>query len=232
MEKIPLILLPGTLCDNQMWEYQINDLNDIASCTVMMLEENTIELMAKSVLNQAPDQFALAGFSMGGIVAIEIMRQAPERILKLALMDTNPNPPNEKQIVQWEKYIEMARNGQFSDITPNCLIPNMIRPECMESKEIVSLIIDMAENVGKEMMINQMSALISRPDGREVLASINCSTLLLTGRQDVLCTVEMHQRMKESINKSTLVVIENSGHMTTLEQPQEVTKSLRNWLLD
>ncbi|WP_078412608.1 alpha/beta fold hydrolase [Priestia abyssalis] len=232
MTQIPLLLLPGTLCDTQMWEYQITELGDIAACAVMKLEQDSIQGMARSVLEQAPEKFALAGFSMGGIVAIEVMRQAPDRVLKLALMDTNPNPPREEQMNGWKTFIQMARDGQFSDITPKHLLPNMIHPDCYDHKEIVSAIIEMAENVGKETMIQQMTALMNRPDGREVLPGITCPTLLLTGRQDVLCTVDMHEKMQEMIQNSQLAIIENSGHMTTLEQPEEVSRALRKWLVE
>lgn len=230
MDKIPLILLPGTLCNQKMWEFQINELQDVSDCKVMSLNENSIEKMAQSVLKQAPRKFALAGFSMGGNVAIEVIRQAPERVIKLALMNTNPNPPRQDQILGWEKFIKMAKQGDFLKITPMYLLPNMIKPDHYDKKDITSLIIQMADNIGQSNMINQMTALIDRPDGREVLSKITCPTMLLTGRYDVLCNVDLHEKMKKQIFKSTLVVIENSGHMTTLEQPKEVSQVLRHWL--
>jgi pimeloyl-ACP methyl ester carboxylesterase len=230
MSKTPLLLLPGTLCDAQMWQHQINNLSDLADCTVIALEQDSIEAMAQTVLAQAPETFMLAGFSMGGIVAIEVMRQAPNRVQKLALMNTNPNPPREEQINGWNTFIQMTHNGQFSTITPEYLLPNMIHPDRYGEKELVSAIINMAENVGKETMIQQMTALMNRPDGRNVLQAISCPTLLLTGRQDVLCTVGMHEEMQEMIPHAELVIVENSGHMTTLEQPAAVTTALRRWL--
>lgn len=232
MSKTPLLLLPGTLCDAQMWQQQMNELSDVAACAVIALEQNSIQAMAQTVLAQAPERFALAGFSMGGIVAIEIMRQAPNRVQKLALMDTNPNPPRQEQIDGWKMFIQMAHDGQFSAITPKYLLPNMIHPERNNDKEMVSTILNMAESVGKETMIQQMTALMNRPDGRDVLPAISCPTLLLTGRQDVLCTVGMHEEMRDMIPEAQLTIIEDSGHMTTLEQPTAVTEALRQWLIN
>ncbi|PFI59205.1 hypothetical protein COI68_27265 [Priestia megaterium] len=230
MKKIPLILLPGTLCDDTMWEFQLNKLKKIADCKVISLQQDSIEEMAKDVLEQAPDRFALAGFSMGGNVAIEVVKQAPKRVLKLALMDINPNPPRLEQIEGWKKFIGMAREGDFSRITPHYLLPNMVSPNAED--QISSTIIKMAEHIGKDTMIKQMTALINRPDGRKTLREVECPTLLLTGEEDVLCTTDMHKEMNKHLSHSELVIIKSSGHMTTLEQPEAVYSALHNWLLD
>ncbi|MFE7084185.1 alpha/beta fold hydrolase [Priestia megaterium] len=230
MKKIPLILLPGTLCDNTMWEFQLNKLKRIADCKIISLQQDSIEKMAKDVLEQAPDRFALAGFSMGGNVAIEVVKQAPKRVLKLALLDINPNPPRPEQIEGWKTFIGMAREGEFASITPHYLLPNMVSPNAED--QISSTIIKMAEHIGKDTMIKQMTALINRPDGRKTLQGVECPTLLLTGEEDVLCTTDTHKEMNKHLSHSELVIIKNSGHMTTLEQPEAVYSALHNWLLN
>jgi pimeloyl-ACP methyl ester carboxylesterase len=232
MSKEHLILLPGTLCNENLWRYQMDDLADVADIQVGDLtKDDTIQGMAKSILYEAPAAFSLAGLSMGGIVAMEIIRQAPERVKKLALLDTNPNPPLLEQIKGWENFIDMATHGKFMDVTEKYLLPVLIHPDRQKDLDLIETIRKMAEDVGPKAMINQMKALMTRPDGRENLSAIECPTLVLLGRQDMLCSMEMHEYLFSNIPNASLSVIEECGHLSTLERREEVTSRLRDWIL-
>jgi len=229
--RIPLILLPGTLCDERLWQYQLESLQDIAKVTVgNITQHNTIKALAEDVLAKAPREFALAGLSLGGIVALEIMRIAPERVLKLALLDTNPYPPRLEQRSMWERFFEMIDNNQFMDITREHLLPVLIHPDKQNNEEVVSVILDMAEKVGEDAYINQLKAVMNREDQRTILPSITCSTTIIVGREDRVCPVHMSEYMAASVTNATLEIIENAGHLITLEQPENVTRHLRRWL--
>ncbi|CAH0238753.1 Sigma factor SigB regulation protein RsbQ [Peribacillus simplex] len=229
MDKVPLILLPGTLCDERLWEtVNLSDLTDVKVCDVS--KADTIEGIAKSVLEEAPDKFALAGLSLGGIISLEIMRLAPERVMKLALLDTNPNPPSLEQIAGWERFIDMANNGQFLDITINHLLPVLIHPDRRNDEALVSKIIDMAEKIGIKGYINQLKAVMTRSDQRPILPAIACPTMILVGRDDRVCPLHMSEFLSENIPTSSLEIISHSGHLSPLEQPEKVSAALRKWL--
>jgi pimeloyl-ACP methyl ester carboxylesterase len=232
MNKKQLILLPGTLCSEILWSDQIEHLSGIAEIQVGDLtQDETIQGMAKSILRKAPPEFSLAGLSMGGIVAMEVIRQAPERVKRLALLDTNPLPPRAEQIKGWENFIEMANEGRFMEVTEKYLLPGLVHPDRLEDLNLIEKIIKMAKDIGPKAMINQMKALMTRPDAREHLSMIDCPTHILLGRQDALCSYEMHEYLASAIPNAKLCVIEECGHLSTMEKPMEVTSALRSWLL-
>ncbi|WP_339180946.1 alpha/beta hydrolase [Oceanobacillus sp. FSL W7-1293] len=229
--KIPLLLLPGTLCNEKLWEHQISYLADIASITVGDLtQNNTIEGMASNVLDKAPERFALAGLSLGGMVAIEIMRQAPERVMRLALLDTNPRSPTDVQIETWLKFIQISKEGNFTSITKDYLMPGLIR-RANQDTSLVQKVIDMAEEVGAEAMERQMTALMYRPDAFEVLPTISCFVSVMVGEEDSVCPVAMSNEIVQQIPNSDLMVIKNAGHLSSLDNPLEVSRKLKVWLL-
>ncbi len=231
MAKTPLILLPGTLCDERLWGHQLKYLSDIAEVTIGdVTKEDSISSLAHSILEKAPKRFALAGLSLGGIISLEIMRIAPERVIKLALLDTNPNPPHYDQIAVWERFINMANNGQFLDIIINHLLPILIHPNRRKDEALVSMIIDMAKKIGKESYINQLKAVMTRLDQRSILSTIACPTMVLVGKEDMVCPVHMSKFLTESIPTASLEIIEHSGHLSTLEQPEKVSALLKGWL--
>lgn len=230
MARIPLILLPGTLCNHVMWEEQIEGLEDVACIKTGELLGKSIEAMAGNVLKDAPERFALAGFSMGGIVALEIMKQEPSRVSKLALLNTNPYPPREDQINVWNSYIDMANNGQFTDITQNYLLPKLLHPDSLNNEGLVHTVIQMAEYLGSDIMINQMTALKKRPDGRNVLPAIHCHTVIVVSKEDASCPFALQKTLAKNIMGAALYIMEDCGHMITLEKPQEVNDILREWL--
>ncbi|GIO20267.1 hydrolase [Oceanobacillus oncorhynchi subsp. incaldanensis] len=230
-KKIPLLLLPGTLCNEKLWEHQIAYLEDIASITVGDLtQNNTIEGMASSVLDKAPEKFALAGLSLGGMVAIEMMRQAPERVTQLALLDTNPRPPTDAQIETWHKFIRISKEGDFISITKDYLMPGLLR-QANQGTPLVQTVINMAEEVGANAMERQMTALMHRPDAFEVLPTIQCSVSVMVGDEDNVCPIEMSNELIREIPNSYLTIIKDAGHLSSLENPLEVSRTMRQWLI-
>ncbi|RAS91815.1 hypothetical protein A3863_04880 [Priestia endophytica] len=231
MAKTPLFLVPGTLCDERLWSHQIENLSDVAEVKVCdVTKDDSISRMAQSILEEAPDKFALAGLSLGGIISLEIMRLAPERVIKLALLDTNPTPPEHDQIATWEGFINMANNGQFLDITITHLLPILIHPDRRKDETLVSTIIDMAKKIGKEGYINQLKAVMTRSDQRPILSTITCPTMVLVGKEDMVCPVHMSEFLTESIPTASLEIVDHSGHLSALEQPEKVSALLKKWL--
>jgi pimeloyl-ACP methyl ester carboxylesterase len=233
MEKEALVLLPGTLCDERLWEHQLEHLTDVSDPSFCMLTEaDTIEGMAESVLKHAPERFALAGLSLGGIVAMEVFRQSPERVTRLALLDSNPHGPKPEQLESWKDLISKVESGQFQSIVDEKLLPNLIHPSRQEDRELVTTIRDMAEEIGPEVYVQQLKAVSTRSDLREGLKEMNVPTLLLVGRDDQVCPLSLHEEMQTYIVESRLVVVDHCGHLSSLEQPEEVTAALRNWLME
>ena len=214
-----LILLPGLLCDAALWRHQIDHLADIATITVPDLTaDSSISAMAERVLDAAPGRFALAGLSMGGYVAQEVMRIAPERVERLALVDTNARADNEAQVKARRELIKLAEIGTFKGVTPR-LLPNLIHPMRMEDEAVTSVVTSMAERVGQEAFKRQQEAILSRKDGRPDLDAIRVPTLILAGRQDLLCPPKVQQEMADRIAGSRLVLVEDCGHLASLERP-------------
>ncbi len=231
-EKSPLVLLPGLLCSESLWRHQIAGLADIADCTVADLTgHETMAAMAAHVLDGAPPAFALAGLSMGGYLAQEIMRLAPQRVTRLAILDSSARSDSTAQAERRRGLIELARSGRFRDVTSR-LLPLFIHPDRLGDVALTDTIMGMAESVGREAFLRQQSAIMSRPDGRDDLSRIACPTLVLCGRQDELTPLELHEEMAAAIPDARLVVIEDCGHLPTLERPDEVNAAMRAWLLE
>ncbi len=223
-----LVLLPGTLCDARVFGPQIEVLaDDIAIVVGDVARDVTIEAMARRVLASAPDRFDLAGLSLGGIVALEVIRQAPHRVTRLALLDTNHRRPTSEQIEQWGRFDGMTRCGAFDGI-PQLLLPRLtIRPEDDATR---TLIVDMARSVGSEGFLLQNAALPLRPDAASVLGQIQVPTLVLCGAADEVCPVAVHEEMAAAIPDAELVVVPAAGHLATLDNPDAVSAALRQWL--
>jgi len=230
-DKIPLLLLPGLLCNRQLWAPQIDALSDIAVPLVADLtRDDSFPAMARRLLADAPAQFALAGLSMGGYVAQEVIRQAPERVLKLALLDTSARADTPEQSQRRRDLIALSERGQFHGVTTR-LLPNLINPDRLGDAPLVKTIVDMAASVGRDGFLRQETAILARPDGRADLARIAVPTLVLCGREDLLTPLALHEEMAALIPGATLQVIERCGHMTTLEQPDAVNDAMRVWLV-
>ena len=229
-EKTPLVLLPGLLCDRELWGGPIETLGDIAAPWVPDLtRDDSLAAMARRVLAAAPPEFALAGLSMGGYCCLEIIRQAPSRVKRLALLDTGARADTPEQSSRRRGLIELAEKGDFKGVTPR-LLPLFLHPDHLTDKALTGRVTAMAHRVGKDAFLLQQKAIIGRIDSRPFLPRIDCPTLVLCGRQDQLTPVALHEEMAAEVAGSRLVVIEESGHLPPLEQPQAVTALLRYWL--
>lgn len=225
-----LVLLPGLLCDAALWAHQIAGLGGIARCRVGDLSgQDSVAGMADSVLAAAPDRFALAALSMGGYVAFEIMRRAPERVTALALMDTSARPDSEEQSEVRRGLIALSRRGRFKGVTPR-LLPRLIHADRLGDPEPAGTVMAMAERIGQDAFIRQQTAIMGRPDSRPGLGAIACPTLVGVGRQDVLTPPELAAEIAAGIPGARLEIIDASGHLPPLEQPEATTGLIRAWL--
>ena len=230
--RTPLVLLPGLLCDAALWRHQTDTLADIAEITVADLTgDDRFDDMARTVLETAPETFALAGLSMGGYVAHEIMRQAPGRVTRLALLDTSARADTPGPSERRRAFIAQTRHGDFKGVTSR-LLPMLIHPDRLEDGDLTGTIMAMAEGVGREAFLRQQNAIMHRPDCRRDLGAIHCPTLVLCGRQDALTPLAGHEEMADGIPNATLVVIEDCGHMAPMERPRAVSAVMRYWLND
>ena len=185
--------------------------------------------MAHEVLETAPERFALAGLSMGGYVALEVVRQAPEHVEALALLDTSARPDTPEATKTRLALIELAREGRFDEVW-RTLLPRVVHPDRVEDPNIVSAVEGMAKSVGPEAFERQERAIIGRPDSRGDLPGIACPTLVLCGRDDVLTPPALHEELADGIPRAGLRKIERCGHLSTLERPEETTGAMREWL--
>ena len=192
--------------------------------------QDSIGAMARDVLAMMPRRFALAGLSLGGYVALEVVAQAPERVTHLALLDTRAVADTEEQRARRRGLMELSRMGRFKGVTPQ-LLPQLLHPRNLQNAPLTRLVMDMAESVGREAFLRQQTALLNRKDKTPELARILQPTLVLCGRQDSLTPLPLSQAMAARIPASRLVVIEEAGHLSPLEQPEAVNRAMREWLL-
>ncbi len=225
----PLVLIPGFMCDGRLFGPQIGRLQGERAVFPLVPMQSSIPEMATAILDVIPGRFCVAGLSMGGIVAMEILRQAPDRVERLALMDTTPladAPENHsvrtRQIADvWDGKLDAVMR---EELKPAYLVDSPQKPALLE------LCTDMARALGPEVFEAQAIALRDRRDATDVLASAPEHTLILHGTEDHLCPPERHQLMHALAPQSTLVAIDGAGHLPTLEQPQTTLTALKDWL--
>jgi pimeloyl-ACP methyl ester carboxylesterase len=225
-----VIFLPGHLCAASLWHEQIDALEAEAHCRVLTLYgADHVSGLAKHVLDHAPEKFSLAGLSMGGYVALEIMRQAPQRVQRLALLDTNAKPDRPELLERRQADMQIAADHGMKALT-KLLYSRWMTPTHAADQRLQAIVDDMAEEVGVHHQKEQQKAIISRPDSRRTLQGIACPTLVLCGRHDGVTPVADHEEMAGLIRNSKLQVIEDCGHLSTIEQPTLVSKALLEWL--
>jgi len=229
--KTPVVFLPGLLCDAQLWQPQVVGLGpSIAPWVANLMRDDSIAGMAQRALSEAPfPKFALAGLSMGGIVAMEIMRRAPERVERLALLDTQARPEAPEARERRLELMALAEQGEFASASDR-MLRLFIHSARLDDAPLVELVRDMAKNVGKEAFLRQQNALMARPDSRDTLWKIRCPTLVLCGEDDPLTPRDRHEEIAAAIKGSTLAVLPGCGHLSTLEKPLEVNRALAAWL--
>jgi pimeloyl-ACP methyl ester carboxylesterase len=225
-----VVFLPGMMCDARLFLPQILSLGATRPIGFMPLTgASSMGALASSVLDAAPRRFALVGHGMGGMVAMEVLRRAPERVTRIALMDTSPQPEPPSVAGQREPRIIAVQTGKMADamkaeVPPECLAPGTGR------REIQALLTDMAETLGRDVFIAQSRALQRRPDQQKTLSATKVPALVLCGEHDTLYPVARHAFMADLIPVAELRVVSGAGHLPTVEQPEETTEILRTWL--
>jgi pimeloyl-ACP methyl ester carboxylesterase len=237
MTRLPtLLLLPGLTCDAEVWAPQVQALGDVAHCVVPDWgSPDTLAAMAERLLAQAPsERFAVAGHSMGGRVALEVWRLAPQRVRRLALLSTGFHPlpageAGERERAGRQALIDLAQTQGMRAMGQQWA-RGMVHPRRLDSP-VFEAILAMQERCPIERYVAQQAALLARPDAGPLLPSISVPTLVLTGQDDGWSGPAQHQAMAAAIPGARLCLVPDSGHMVTWEQPEAVSAALRQWLL-
>ena len=225
-----LVLVPGLLCTQRLWRDQIAALEGRRNIVVPRNDlDDSVAGMARRALDAAPERFALAGLSMGGYVALEMWRQAPERIERLALLDTRATADTPAETERRKDLMALANRGRFTGVHER-LMPILIHESRLGDTELTAAIAGMAEETGRDGFINQQKAIMARPDSRDTCRTIDVPALVLCGREDALTPLALHEEMARLIPGARLEIVENCGHMSTMEKPDEVNAALEAWL--
>ncbi|HEV2501828.1 MAG TPA: alpha/beta hydrolase [Mesorhizobium sp.] len=228
---IPLVLIPGMMCDARMWGELPSTLHPRKVVHALPVGDETMAGIASAILRDAPQRFALAGLSMGGIVAMEILSQATERVERLALLDTNPRAELSEIRERRAPQVERVLAGRLQEVMRQELMPHYFNAG-LSRADLLDLCLEMALSLGPEVFRRQSLALREREDRQAVLSTFKRPALVLTGEADRLCPRERHDLMHNLMPQSELVVISGAGHIPTLERPFETTSAMRRWLED
>lgn len=229
-DTMPILLVPGLVSSPRIYHPIIPALWKLGPVTVANhIRDDNMGAIARRILSEAPPRFALAGHSMGGYVAFEIMRQAPERVAKLALINTQARPDTAEATARRQGLMSRAGRGEYRAVLDE-LFPGLVHPSRQGDAYLRQLVYDMGDDVGPEAFIRQQTAVISRPDSRPTLAWIRCPTLVLTGDQDNTIPNSLSMEMSSGIPGAKLVVLPNCGHLPQAEQTQATADALTEWL--
>lgn len=231
-DAIPVVLVPGLNCSARVYAPQLPALWQFGPVQVADHRRgNSMAAIAKEILNQAPPRFALAGFSMGGYIALEILRQAKERILRLALIDTAATADRPEQTEKRHANIALTREGKTAE-REDALWPLLVHESRLKDEDLRNVVREMHRETGTEAYINQQTAIMNREDSRPLLRGLKMETLIVVGDSDQLTPPHAAKEMADLVEGSRLDVIPNCGHMSTLERPDRVTKLLVEWLAE
>ncbi len=229
-EPLPIVLIPGLLASARLYAPQIPHLWRTGPVTIAdHTRDDTLVAIAGRILATAPARFALVGLSMGGYIAFEMLRQAPERIARVALLDTSARADLPAQSAMRRAQMALAAQGRLSEVVEQ-QFPRLVHPSRLEDHALRDVFAAMAAEVGAEAFMRQQTAIMSRRDSRPALGAIRCPALVLVGEADQLTPPEHAAEIAAGIAGSRLVTVSASGHMSALERPEEVTTALREWL--
>ena len=226
MVTTPVIFLPGSLCDERVFADQLREIDQPCEVADLTLDDS-IAAMAIRVLRAAPPRFALVGLSMGGIVASEIARVAPERVLAMALLDTNLGVADDLQLRTRRRWASDVRSGRFAQVVEELVPALTISPEAHGP-----LIVEMATPVGPAGFLRQNEALIHRRDQLSVISRFQGPILIACGSHDRLCSPRVHADLAARFAHARLLVVEQAGHLSSIDQPVALTSGLTDWLDD
>jgi pimeloyl-ACP methyl ester carboxylesterase len=228
-EPLPVLLVPGLLTTPRLFAEQLPALWRLGPVTVAApTRDDSMAGLAGRILADAPPRFALAGLSMGGYIAFEILRQAPERVARLALLDSSARPDTPEQTRRRHDLVDLARRGRLVEVADR-LFPVLVHPSRHGDEAARELVRRMASETGPEAFLRQQQAIIGRPDSRPGLGAIACPTLVLVGDGDELTPPHLSTEIAEGIPGARLVVVAGAGHLSPLDQPGEVTRALVAW---
>ncbi|MCK0143273.1 alpha/beta fold hydrolase [Aliiroseovarius sp. F20344] len=226
----PLVLIPGMMCDARVFGPQINDLSrDHTVIVAAPTRGETVREMAALLLEELPDRFALAGLSLGGIVAMEMARRAPDRVNRLALISTTPLSDTPAQATWREPQIVRASAGRLDEALAEAFPMDCLAPTDGKSA-ILDLVYQMAHDLGSEVFVRQARALQRRSDAQRALQRLKVPTMVMCGAHDTLTPPKRHETMSELIHDAELVVLPDAGHLPTLEMPEHVNIGIRAWM--
>jgi pimeloyl-ACP methyl ester carboxylesterase len=230
VERETVILVSGLNCTARLYEAQIRALSPAYDVRVAdHRQDESLAGIARRLLAEAPARFALAGLSMGGYVALEVMRQAPGRVSRLALLDTSARPDTQDAQESRKAMIGLARGGRFDEVH-SLLWPRLVHPDRQGDAVLEHVVRAMMDETGPEAFVRQQRAIMGRPDSRALLPKIDVPALVLAGEQDAITPPELAREMAEMIERASLVLVPGSGHLAPLEQPAAVTRALQAWL--
>jgi pimeloyl-ACP methyl ester carboxylesterase len=227
---LPIVLVPGLNCSARLYAEQIPALWGFGPVTIAdHRRDDSVAAIAAHILATASPRFALVGLSMGGYIALAIMREAPDRVARLALLDSSARPDTAEQSERRRSMILLAKTGLFSGV-PDLLFPVFVHRDRHGDETLRTIVRTMAKETGPEAFVRQQRAIMTRPDCRPQLASIRCPTLVLVGDGDELTPPALSEEIAAGIAGARLVRVPDCGHLSTLERPAEVTQALVEWL--
>lgn len=224
--KTPLVLLSGLVSNSRVWQHQVESLSSVADPQVITSTASTPEEMVASILDQAPQTFALAGHSMGGWLCLEVMRVAPERVEKLCLINTTARSDSPEKAKRRKEMITRAERGEYATIARELALFFVRQSGVLREVERMFL------QEGKGVFINQEKAMLVRDECFSILPTIQCPTLVIHAKEDPLFSLEEHQELQQGISGAKLCMVADSGHMSPMEIPQAITSLLEQWLTE
>ena len=229
-DALPVVLVPGLTCSARLYAEQIPALWRFGPVIVAdHTRDDSMASIARRILAGAPPRFAVAGLSMGGYIAFEIMRQAPQRVARLALLDTGARAETPEQTERRKVVIALAKSGRYAEV-PDIAFPIYVHRNRLNDADLKRTVRMMAEETGVDAFLRQQQAIMSRPDSRPGFSSIKCLTLVLVGDGDEATPPELAREIAGAITGARLVMIADCGHLSTLEQPEKVTAALVDWM--